>query len=96
MARRSVGRVCASLGDSGDDATAASKKAFDDVLKKGSTEVGLPAGTRNGMLNGKGHDWCIAWTRRGSLRLAPFGSGANEGNFILILKPSPNSTEDSM
>ncbi|CAN0423940.1 unnamed protein product [Pylaiella littoralis] len=38
MARRSVGRVCASLGDSGDDATAASKKAFDDVLKKGSTE----------------------------------------------------------
>lgn len=46
VARRSVGHLCASLGDSGDDAPSASKKAFDDVLEKGgSTEVRNEAST---------------------------------------------------
>lgn len=37
--RRSAGRVCSSLGNTEDETAAASKKAFDDILEKGNTEV---------------------------------------------------------
>lgn len=93
LARSPAGRVCASLGSSEDDAVSASKKAFDDVLAKGSTEVRIAATKRQHETAQEGYGRCREYYK--GLCPSHPGSGAKLETLTLYFKRYPKSTEES-